>query len=187
MKIRKTAVVLAALAALGATGAALAGYSAVVHRHGGGPGRAFMGRLLDDPAVVEQLKLTPDQVTRLSAIRDQGRASIRPLRAATIRARADLRATMLDTNASRQDIEKSAAAVREAASAVSREMTTRLLDARDVLSVDQREELRSILRERAGTARRGFRQWRRPPRSSQGDTDEAAPEDGIPGASPEAF
>ena len=38
-----------------------------------------------------------------------------------------------------------AAAVRDSVTAISKEVTKRLLDARDVLNVDQREELRSII------------------------------------------
>ena len=162
MKIRKTTVVLAVLAALGAVALSLATTSVVVNRHGAWGGAALMGRLVDDTSVQERLQLTPDQITRLRTIRDQARDSIRPLRATSIRARADLRATLLDTKASRQDIEKGAAAVREAASALSQEVTRRLLDARDVLSVDQREELLSLVRERAGTLRRGAFRRRHP-------------------------
>jgi len=166
MKIRKTTVVLAVLDVLGAAAASLAATTVVMNRRGAWGGASLMGRLIDDPSVQEQLKLTPDQITRLHTIRDQARDSIREMRATSIRARADLRATLLDTKASRQDIEKSAAAVREATSALSQEVTRRLLDARDVLSVDQREELLSIVQERAG-ARRGL--WRRPPGFRRGN------------------
>ena len=182
MKIRKTVVVLAVIAALGATGASLAAYSGFVRRGGGGMAGPFVGRLIDEPGVQEQLKLTPEQVTKLHAIRDQARTTLREVRATTIRARADLRAALLDTKASRQDIEKSAAAVRDAVSAVSQQTTKSLLDMREVLTVDQREELRTIMRERAGTARRRFGRWRRQPMTN-GDQDGAPSEDGAPGES----
>jgi len=98
---------------------------------------------------------------RKGSLLDESRDSIRELRAASIRARADLKATLLDTQAARQDIEKKAAAVREATAAVSKEVTRRLLDARDILTVDQREKLRTLVQERLGALRGGIHRGRR--------------------------
>jgi protein CpxP len=178
MKIRRTAAVLAVLAALGATGALLAGTTTVVRRGAGGDRAGMMDRLVDDPSVQDRLKLTSEQIEQLRTIRDESRESVREMRAAVIRARADLRAMMLDTKASRQELEKSAAAVREARNAASQEVTKRLLDARDVLSVDQREELRSIIKERVVPARRRFWRGHRHP-VVDGDLDGAGADDGA--------
>lgn len=140
-------------------GVALAAYSGA--RGHGGRGGGMIGRLIDDKDVQDRLGLKNDQVARLREIRNEARTSTRRLRAQAIKTRADLRAAMLDTKASRQDLERRATAVRDAVRDLSQEVTKRLLDARDVLSVDQREELRSIIRERIGSARQGVMRGRR--------------------------
>ena len=159
MKIPKLAVVTALVTLFAAAAGTLiaagtTGSTVTVHRHRGEG--AFLGRMLHDPNLQEELALTEDQIARLRTLRDESRATIRDLRAASIRARADLRSTLLDTNASREELEKKAAAVRDSVSAVSKEATRRLLDARDVLTVDQRDKLLSMVGPRSG-AGRGFR------------------------------
>jgi len=188
MKIAKLAVLVTLVSALAGAGAFVAAAtgthtstttSTVVRSRGRAAAGAFLGRWLEDPRVQEELALTSDQVGRLKSLLDESRASIRELRAASVRARADLRATLLDTQAARQDIEKKAAAVREATAAVSKEVTQRLLDARDVLTVDQREKLRTLVQERLGAVRGGFHRGRRFHGGWSADRDDA--EDGASG------
>src|SRR5258705_318746 len=139
-KLTLTIAVIAAIATIGASGIAVAAYQGARGAHQGGHGDGMMGRLVDDTDVQQQLKLSSDQIAHLKAIRDDAKTSIRELRATATRTRADLRAAMLDTKTSRQDLEARAAAVRDSVTAISKEVTKHLLDARDVLSVDQREE-----------------------------------------------
>src|SRR5262249_8437074 len=108
--------------------------------------------------------------------------------ATALRTRADLRAAMLDTKTARRDLESRAAAVRDSVSAISREVTRRLLDARDVLSVDQRDELRAIIRERAGATRGRFMRWRRHRRDGvpMADADGGSPDEAPADAGPQA-
>jgi hypothetical protein len=165
MKIAKLAVLVTLVSALAGAGAFVAAAtgthtstttSTVVRSRGRAAAGAFLGRWLEDPRVQEELALTSDQVGRLKSLLDESRASIRELRAASVRARADLRATLLDTQAARQDIEKKAAAVREATAAVSKEVTRRT--ARCPRRADGRSA-REAAHARPGAARRGPRRF----------------------------
>src|SRR5439155_9786355 len=121
------AAVIVVVAGIGACGIALAAHAGARGPSDGGPGDRMVGRLIDDKDVQDRLKLSDDQIARLRQIRDDAKTSVREMRAKAIRARADLRSAMLDTKTSRHDLEARAAAVRDSVSAISKEVTKRLL------------------------------------------------------------
>src|SRR5437867_1925361 len=143
---------------LGAAGLALAmrgdhpGGVRAGGRDGGRAGR-ILQRLTEDGDLQARLELSRTQVQRLKEIRDQAMSDIASVRADVRAHRAEIRSLLQDATAARADIEKQASELADAAREMARKVTKTLLDARDILSVEQRERLRAEIRQRVGELR----------------------------------
>ncbi len=141
---------------------------------GGGP---LLGRLTHDPDLQKALALSADQIDRLTKIATAARVALVKQRAEVEAQRIELHSLVADSAATRASIEQQSARVGKAMDQLHAMMTTALLDARDVLSADQRERLKSELQQRAGQLRQERRQMRQGRRGP--------PPDEAPGEGPE--
>ena len=154
MKNRTLAIVaFGILAVFGVAGLALAGRHAAAF---GGPRECgdhpdpahLVGRLLHDTKLQDQLGLSADQIERLKGIASQARAAVERLRAEVRIHRAELHSLVAEASTQREAIEKEAATLARAAEEVRKEGLRAMLDARDLLTVEQRQRLRTELHQR---------------------------------------
>lgn len=158
---------LPALLVLGVSGILLVGLSNTAEaRRGGGPMgagdqagmmRGMGGNFL---AMAEELNLTEDQITRLKDIRKSAPAKIMPKRQALMEARIDYRDVMADANADTKTIRAAHKRLLDAQSALKAASFDLRLEARDVLTPEQRAELKKHVRQRVRERMRRPRQMR---------------------------
>jgi len=121
---------------------------------GAGP---MLARLAEDSELQQRIGLGEDQIARLRALADEARASTSGLREGLRRARREIRDLLADAKASRSAIESKQQELEKSLQALRRERSRLMLDARDLLTVDQRERIRSELRARGLGQGRGSR------------------------------
>ena len=117
------------------------------------PPRAVLGlglaaRLAEDPDLQTRVGLSPEQVLRLRSVAKQGRESLVRLRADLRIERIEMRSLLRDVDTPRTDLEKQADALARARQALGRAVTATLLEAREILTRDQRLALRSEMQRR---------------------------------------
>ena len=138
--------------------------------HAGFGAGAILHRLVDDPALQQSLHLSNEQVARLEQISTAARKGAVTLRAEVHVQRIALRSLIDDPASARSAIEAQIEKVAQAMHSVRSEMTRDLLDARDVLTVDQRGQLKDAIRARIGKmSRHGPRMRGGPPCAAQDD------------------
>lgn len=170
-----------------------AGFAMTARGRMGGPGAGgsrLLGRVVNDPELQKRLGLSEDQVAKLRTIRDEGQKQMIRLRADVQESKLDLRSALERDDATRADIEARAKAVTKAVSAMHDEALQTMLDARDVLSAEQRSALRTEIRSRVREMGKGRSDWRRGHgRGSEGGNDQepsGGPDADTPGeASPD--
>jgi Spy/CpxP family protein refolding chaperone len=161
MKLRaRTLTVLAALTVIVVGGIALAagrpGGPAPGGPHGPGmfPLRALQA-LTGDESLQTKLGLDQTQIARLKAIASRALPEIGQLRGDLSARRMEVASLLKDPSADRKTIEAKIDSLRSAREAAARTVATTLLDMRDVLTPDQRTQLRSMAREKAGSRMHG--------------------------------
>jgi Spy/CpxP family protein refolding chaperone len=110
-------------------------------------------RLAQDPALQERLGLAAPQVERLQGLWTKTKSTLGRQRDALAQHEAELRALIGDAAASREAIEEKASDLIRARGEIARAVLDAVLDARDVLTQDQRVALRQAIRERRGERR----------------------------------
>lgn len=172
-RTRNTLAVLS-LAAIAATGAAYSAHGLQGGHRGPRPMR-MLKHLAEDPAVQGRLGLDAGQVARLREIRTDALTGITQLRADVSARRIEMRSLLLDERTPRSALEAKAAEIARARAAVAHDALEALLDARDVLSPDQRIKLRDAIADHEhgrGGARRG-------PNGPGGPETESGPDGGA--------
>ena len=122
---------------------ALSAY-AFAYGPGGGRGRGGAGCSGPDTSFLSRLNLTPEQTTKINALREANLRDTKPLRDKMFSKRGDLRLLWLQTNPDQNKITAAQKEIRALRDQMQDKMTAYRLDVLKVLTPEQQEQVKSF-------------------------------------------